>query len=390
MHYSERELMFALIRYEVCDMGLFADFEKSLTPDIISKAFELAYPQDMSHIIASAALNLGIDIPDELKQKLERSQMTAVYRHALLRHELARVCATLEEEKIPYIPLKGSVLRSYYKRPEMRTSCDIDVFVSEENLDRAAKAFEERLSYELDVRTPHDVAFYSKSKTHVELHFDLIERDEKVKCVLERVWELSHTDGNEYRHLMNRELFFAYHVAHMAKHFMGGGCGLRPLLDLWIIEHKMGYDKAVAEELVSAMGLEKFAREALALSEVWFSGKEPTATTKQMEDYILGGGVYGSAENRMAAMQTVRGGKFRYVMGRIFLPFSRLKKIYPRLEKYPILLPYYEVKRWLSYLSRKGISAGRSELKAYSSVADEKQISVSALFKELELEIPRI
>lgn len=390
MHYSERDIMFSLIRYEVCDVGLPADFEKCLTPDIISKVFEMSYPQDMSHIIATAILELGVPLSDDLKQKLERSQMTAVYRYALLRHELSRVSMALEEEKIPYIPLKGSAIRNYYKRPELRTSCDIDVFVSEENLTHAVKVLEDQLSYELDVRTSHDVAFYSKNKTHVELHFDLIERDEKVKCVLERVWELSHTDGNEYRYLMNNELFFAYHVAHMAKHFMGGGCGVRPFLDLWIIEHKMGYDKSAAQELISAMGLEKFTNEARNLSEVWFSEKEHTNTTSQMEDYILGAGIYGSAENRMAAMQTRRGGKFRYIMSRIFLPFSRLKKIYPRLEKYPILLPYYEVKRWFAYLSRNGISSGRSELKAYSAVADEKQTSVASLFKDLELQINQI
>ena len=385
MHYSVTEIMFHLIRREACDVELPVNFESSLTPDFLTEVYEKSKAQDMSHIVASSILSLGVPLCDELEEKLTRSQMSAVYRHAQQRHELARLSAAFEEAKIPFIPLKGSVIRQYYKKPEMRTSCDIDVFVGEENLDEASKILTEKLSYTFDIRTSHDAAFYSKSKTHVELHFDLIERDERVKKVLSRVWELSHKDGGEYRYLMSSELFFAYHIAHMAKHFAGGGCGVRPFLDLWIIEHKMSYDKAAAKALISDMGLEKFTEAAIALSEVWFSGADYTDTTRDMENYILAAGIYGSAENRMAAMRTKRGGKIRYAIRRIFLPYSLLKKIYPRLEKYPILLPFYEVKRWFRYLSRRGISSGRSELKTYAAVSGEKQSAVASLFEKLEL-----
>lgn len=385
MHYSMEEIMFSLIRYEVCDIELPADYKNRLTPDFISQIYKKSKPQDISHIIASAILSLDVPLDEELKQKLVRSQMTAVYRHAQLRYELERISSAFEAEKIPFIPLKGAVIRQYYKKPEMRTSCDIDIFVSEENIEAASKVLEEKLSYEFDVRTSHDVAFYSKNKTHVELHFDLIENNENIKGVLDHIWELSHSDGGEYRYLMSSELFFAYHIAHMAKHFLGGGCGVRPFLDLWIIENKMGYDKATAQALVSAMGLEKFAREALRLSQVWFSGAKHTDLSCEMGNYILGAGIYGSSENRMAVMQLRGRGKLRYALSRIFLPYSRLKKIYPRLEKYPVLLPFYEVKRWFRYLVRHGVSSGRSELKAYNSVTEEKQVSVSSLCANLDL-----
>ena len=385
MHYSASEIMFCLISREICDSELPADLEKSLTPDILSELYNLSKPHDMAHIIASAVLALDLPLDAELKKKLLHSQMTAVYRHAQIRHELVRITEAFEEAKIPFIPLKGSVIRQYYKKPEMRTSCDIDVFVAEENLDAACRILTDKFSYTLDVRTSHDVAFYSKSQTHVELHFDLIERDERVKSVLSRVWELSRAEGGEYRHVMSGELFYAYHIAHMAKHFLGGGCGIRPFLDLFIIESKMEYDKAAALALVCEMGLEKFAKEAKSLSEVWFSGAEHTDTTREMENYILGAGIYGSTENRMAVMHTKQKGKLRYALSRIFLPYSRLKKIYPGLEKYPVLLPYYEIKRWFRYLSRHGLSSGKSELKSFGAVDDEILESVSALCEKLEL-----
>ena len=386
MFCSASEAMIALIRYEVCDKVLPEEIKECLTPDFIYEIYKRAKLQDLAHIIASALFSLNVTLDGELKQKLARSQMTAVYRHAQLRHELGRISDAFESAKIPYIPLKGSVIRAYYDKPEMRTSCDIDIFVGEDNIAIAQKLLAEKLSYEFDVRTSHDVAFYSKNKTHVELHFDLIEKDGRVKEVLGHVWEHSHLDGGEYRYLMNNELFFAYHVAHMAKHFLGGGCGVRPFLDLWVMENKMEYDREAAKNLLADMGIEKFANEAKNLSSVWFSGADHTDTTREMEDYILGAGIYGSAENRTAVMQTKEVGKFKYVLTRLFLPYSKLKKIYPPLEKYPILLPFYEVKRWFRYLLRHGMASGRSQLKIYDSVSKEKKERVASLCQNLELD----
>ena len=50
----------------------------------------------------------------------------------------------------------------------------------------------------------------------------------------------------------------------------------------------------------------------------------------------------------------MRGGKFKYLMHRLFAPYSQLVKYYPRLAKYPILLPYYEIKRWIQAMRRDG------------------------------------
>ena len=387
MFYSASEAMISLIRYEVCDGPLPEKTKECLTPDFISEIYEIAKRHDLSHVIASAILPLDLPLDEALKQKLQRAQMTAVYRYAQMRHELERVSCAFEAGKIPFIPLKGAVLRQYYKRPEMRTSCDIDIFVGEENLERAVKLLTEELSYDFDARTTHDVELYSKSKIHVELHFDLIENDEKVATVLKNVWELSHLSSGECRHLMNDELFVAYHVAHMAKHFFGGGCGVRAFLDLWIINHKMAYDKDKAKNLISEMGLLKFFEEASHLSEVWFSDASHTELTKEIEEYIVGAGVYGSAENRMAVMRVTKGGgKFKYAMSRIFLPHEKLKKIYPKLEKHPILLPFYEVKRWFRYLLRHSASRGYSELSIYGSVSEEKQRRALLLCQKLKID----
>ena len=82
------------------------------------------------------------------------------------------------------------------------------------------------------------------------------------------------------------------------------------------------------------------------MSAVWFNNEEPDATTLDMENYILQGGVYGTLEQHLAMSQNKKGGKFKHLMSRIFLTYKEMSIYYPSLKKYPILFPFYQVRRW--------------------------------------------
>lgn len=387
MGYTVSDIMMFLIRCEICGGEFPSKAVKALTEQEFSELYELSRKHDMAHIVASCLLSRGILADGDLKNAFSKEQMTSVFRHAQIRHELSRVCRALAAEKIEYMPLKGSVIRKYYPKPEFRTSCDIDIFLHPEDIERASAIMTDKLGYKFDTRTPHDVAFYSPSRTHVELHFDLIEENEDIRATLSRVWDdaIPHPDFPGGK-LMSPEIFTTYHFAHMAKHFLGGGCGVRPLLDIWIIGNNMPLDEAKLYSLLSECKLQKFALEMMNLSEAWFSGGEHNDLTREAADFILGAGVYGKLENRIAMAQNNQNqGKLGYVMSRIFLPYSKLKRIYPRLEKYPILLPFYEVKRWFRYLLRKGTSSAAREMRVNSSITDEKKARLREMCKSLEL-----
>lgn len=386
MEYTVSEIMMALIRCEVCGGEFPTRVIDALGGQELKELYELSKKHDLAHIVASALLSRAI-IPDgDLKNAFAKEQMTAVFRHAQIRHELSRVCRALASAGIEYMPLKGSVIRRYYPKPEFRTSCDIDIFLHPEDVERASAVMTDTLGYKFDTRTPHDVAFYSASKTHVELHFDLIEENEDIRAVLTRVWDDSIEDADfPGGRVMSPELFVTYHFAHMAKHFLGGGCGVRPLLDLWVIGNKMTLDDDKLGELLAECKLEKFALEMMNLSDAWFCDAEHNELTREAADYILGAGVYGKLENRIAIAQNSKKGKIGYVLGRIFLPYSKLKRIYQRLEKYPVLLPFYEVKRWFRYFLRKGTTSAAREMRINTSVTDDKKERLRAMCKGLEL-----
>ncbi|MBE6534224.1 MAG: hypothetical protein E7678_04560, partial [Ruminococcaceae bacterium] len=71
----------------------------------------------------NAELNAECEIRNsELFAELEKAEMTAVWRVKNIVNEQGRVRKCFEEAEIPFILLKGSVIRDYYPEAWMRTS----------------------------------------------------------------------------------------------------------------------------------------------------------------------------------------------------------------------------------------------------------------------------
>ena len=382
-----KEQLISLLRRSLCGTALTDAEKEGLNTQSLGTIYALAKSHDLAHMVADALYAEGIEAESLVAEKLQKAQMLAMFRYTKTQYDFEMLCEALETAQIPHLPLKGSVLRDYYPSPELRTSCDIDVLVSPDDLERAIAVLTEELGYRMERRYSHDVSLFSPSEIHVELHFDLLEKDEKVGEVLSSVWETGKVaEGKSYQYQMSHEMFAVYHIAHMAEHFMSGGCGVRPFLDLWVMKHKMGYDANKTFELLRACGLQDFAKGAMALSDVWLAGDAHTALTREIEDYVMGAGVYGTVENKIAMTQsTKKEGKLRYLWKRIFLPYGRLKQFYPKLENHPVLYPYYTVKRWIWFLGRKDKKRAWHELQASGKLSQDKKERISALCDALDL-----
>lgn len=270
----------------------------------------------------------------------------------------------------------------------MRTSCDIDVLVQRENLAKAISHLTEDLQYVRRGRTAHDVSLHSPTGVHIELHFDLVEegRANNAIDVLRSVWKnVTLCEKSKHQYEMSDAFFYFYHIAHMAKHFEVGGCGVRPFIDLWILDHIEGVDKSKRDELLSSGGLLKFADVSRTLSEVWFSGREPDALTLQVQDFLLHGGAFGSAENRVALHQKARGGRIGYIMSRVFVPYARLKRYYPIVEERPWLTPFVQVRRWFMLLKPDVASMAKRELAANAKITKSTADEMSAFLDNVGL-----
>ena len=385
---SIQKTLFALLRFEICGTEL-SDGDKNLSPESLSALYKLSKAHDLAHLVADALDKNGLlDLNDDTAKKFSRERQMAVYRYEQINYELEELCQALETAEIEHIPLKGSVIRRLYPEPWMRTSCDIDILVREEQVETVVKLLVENLHYEYGERDEHDVSLYSAGGVHLELHFKLsdVRITQKGENVLAGVWALSAPrEGWSYRKEMSDGMFYFFHLAHMAKHFYEGGCGVRPFIDLWILNHKTPYERSEREKLLKEGSLSKFESGARALSEVWFSGAEQDERTRNMQDYILCGGVYGTMENGVVVKQARRGGKFKYILSRIFVPYKVLVIRYPSLKKHKWLFPFYQVRRWGRLLLKGKAKKSMRELNAGLNVSEEAKVSMEKLLHDLGL-----
>ena len=307
-------------------------------------------------------------------------------RHSLIVFE--QICDTLEKAKIPFIPLKGSVIRQYYPEPWMRTSCDIDILVKERTLEETARFLCEQLGYECEEqRTVNELSLFSPCGVHLELHYDLTEGDKYGKDILSHIWDYTTLkEGCQAWYLLSDSAFYFYHIAHMIKHFENGGCGVRPFLDLWLLNDLINFDRTDRDNLLNQGDFLTFAKACESLSVAWLENAENDTLDSQLEEYVLTGGVYGSLQNRVSIQQAKKGSKLKYILSRIFISNKELKIKYPKLEKYPWLAPFYHIKRWFKPLIDKG-SGKRSfnELSQTSTVEEQEKRARETLLRDLGL-----
>ena len=387
MQQTVEKIFFALLRFEI--NGEFCEEQKKIIkPEMLPALFKLAKRHDLAHLVGDALDKNGL-LPDgsETQKCFLKERNMAVYRYEQIEYEFEQICNTLEKAHIPFIPLKGSVIRQYYPEAWMRTSCDIDILVDKSNLGQAQEILIRYLEYQVEQgESSHDVSLYTPSGVHLELHHTLVEegRAQSSSEILYSVWE-NLIDSQCYRKAMTDEMFYFYHIAHMAKHFEIGGCGVRPFLDIYFLRKSRRYCTDGCYQILQKGGLLIFARSIEETADIWFGEAKETSLSIELQDYILYAGMYADTENRAAVQQAREGGRFKYLLSRVFVPYGRLKVQYPNLEKHKILFPFYQVKRWCRLLFGRDAKNVSREIKANAHLKSDKKDRIAKLLKDLEL-----
>ncbi|MBQ7923003.1 MAG: nucleotidyltransferase family protein [Clostridia bacterium] len=380
-------------QYSLAD--LFSEDELAfLVSDETARAvFAAASPQDLSHIPAAVFCKLQSRISDAMFASVKKVRFQTAFRCEQITHETQAVSGLFCASGIPHIPLKGAFIRPYYPSPDMRTSCDVDILVSTDDLRKAENALTEKLGYTKIRDGGHDVQFSSPTGVLLELHFTLMDEKDypRISAVLSRVWEnVRPSDEGSYKMVMSPSFAYFYHIAHMVKHYLYGGCGIRTLMDLWIFNHRIpGFDRGDAAELLAEAGILRFEEKVYSLAEMWFSGAEcdfdDRELLSQMEEYIVSGGIYGSVENKLKLNRLDNPDQGAYLRSRLFPPFERMKYEYPVLQKHKILLPFCYLKRWGRLLSKNTAKKVSLELKHNSELTPEGQDKFRQMLTDLGL-----
>lgn len=380
--------MFDLIKSVLFEGGKFDERTKEYIDEKANSLYVLSKHHDVTNIVANAIEKLGIELTDkDVAQMIKKQMFLSVVRYERINHELIRVSEAFESHGILHILMKGVILRKFYPEPWLRTSCDIDILVHEQDVEKSLNLLKS-MGYREDMRSSHDISLFSEGGVNVELHYKLVE-DGRVNCtnkVLHKVWEYTKSvDDKEYCLEMTNEMFYFFHIAHMAKHFEVGGCGIKPFIDQLLMKKSGYYKMGESNELLIEAGLLRFEGLVNKLCSVWFEGGVHDSTTQKMQEYLISGGTYGNVKNKTTAESVRKGGKVKYILHLIWLPYNDMKLKYPTLENRAFLYPFYQIRRWFGALFK--LKKRISLIKTIKNKNSTELGNIKELFDDIGLDI---
>ena len=344
-------------------------YEKALSDAEFKAVFDEAYRHNLVHILGVVLKNVS----KEQKAKLFDVSVQVLSHYELQEFFRTEIYKALENADIDYMPLKGSVLKDLYPEPWHRTCGDIDVLVRTDDIERAVEALKEEKGCKAVDKSEHDVVLIAPNGVVLELHYDLHEKE----ISSEEVWEDAKCE-EQHPYKMSNEMFILCHIAHMAKHFIRSGCGLRPFVDLYFMREKMHFDEEKLLQMLDERKLKTFYSIVLGLIEAWFMDAELTDKLENISDFILSGGVFGTVENKVAIKRARMSG-FKYFWKRAFVSCDALAYKYPILERYPELYLFCNIHRWYRLLFKGKFRKVKEELQVNAVLKGESSKKIEML-----------
>lgn len=274
----------------------------------------------------------------EVQNFLNSAYMQAIYRDAQLEYTQGLLCEELKKAGMPFIFLKGSVLKKDYPIPALRTMSDMDVLIHEtdyDTLDQVAK----NLEGEPDFGDGNHKNYFFPGNVMVEFHPNFLHHASRISTLINPGWQYAKETDGLWK--LTEEGFYLFHLCHLADHFTGSGMGVRFILDTWVLRHlhKNQPDRAKVEAELKRFGLLDFVQNIEALAETWFSGLETNELMEELGEYVLANGVFGNLDQSALNEVTLAGNKGKALLNRVFYPRAEMESRYPWCKGKPILLP---------------------------------------------------
>lgn len=361
--------------------------KENLSNESVRKALVIAKMNEVLPFVFDAINENKIYLPSEIKAKaLQRISGNISYLEKQ-RYEIETLRTLFNENGINFILLKGAKIRDFYDKPYYRNSCDIDILIKEQDLEKAKGLLVDKLKYTQQHVSMHDIGYSSSINVSVELHFTLVEEGNSNEAneILNNAWNYAQQrDRCEYE--FSQEFFYFYFICHLVKHFASAGCGLRFFIDLYYINNRAKIVAENCKEILQKGNVYTFTKYAEQLINVWFNNEEHNETTLFMEKFILDSGIYGSVKKDVEIRRSKNGGKVGYFFSRVWVPNKTIYLLFPKSRKHKILIPFYQIKRWFMILFGGNVKARYKRLKIANSTSDSEAKNIKKNFKELGID----
>lgn len=345
--------------------------------------YSLSAKHDLSHIICDFFLKNKFVGDDKLKDVFNKRIIATFQKHTLQEYELERIKGAFEKNDVPFVALKGAAIRYLYPIEWFRSSCDIDVLVEDDRLECAQNILKRELNYVEKEHGFHDVLMDSPSGVHLELHFSLLEDRSNIDSLLEKAWQYSSPINSESKERVFTPEFQIFHtISHLYYHFLSGGCGIKPFIDIKLLLGKTKYNKSILNEMLEFASIKTFFDKAIQLSNIWFGDGEHDEMTREFAEYILNGGVYGTIRNKILVDQA-QIGKTKSFFNRIFVPYNSLRILYPKIKKWQT--PFFEIVRLIDIIKRGSVGTSVQELEMRTKTKSTDIEKVQKVMKYLNI-----
>lgn len=292
---------------------------------------------------------------------------------------LKEMTTYFEEEKIPFICMKGSVVRDSYPEPSLRNMGDIDIVIHYEDRFKVDHIMMDLMGCKKMVDN-HSVWTYNIKFLTVEVHnhmfYEKLSNEFDYIGYFDDVWN----------HIKNKEVFdvsspclyvpeenyhFLYLMVHTAKHIINKGYGFRAFIDMVMFTQKNNLDWDYLEKELKNIQLLSFTQVCFAFCEKWFGVTMPLSVPldeqfyKEISAKVIRDGLFGlENEDNVGATEAKvykqgKGSYFLSMLGhirhRLFPPYEEMQLIpwYKFVDGRPWLLPAAWIYRWGYCLIKK-------------------------------------
>lgn len=309
-----------------------------------------------------------------LEQEFNGSLFHAIH----LQTEKSAIFSSFAKANIPFVPIKGAVLASYYPEPALRTMGDLDLLIHPEDRD-STRDILKSLGYSV-TRWSEREWDYAKHLVHLELQADLLHgsatKDSSIRDYINDYWPHVRpvNDGSELA--LELEFHLLYLIAHIAKHLRSAGVGLRQFFDLSVLTEYPGFqiNWELFREEAEAARLWEFSKSCFTLCHRWFGSPQvlPDADFSEeffesVTNHVFNNGVFGFdnevPHSRELLMERERSHlplpllKMRVMRRKLFPRYRDLITLtkYQGLKGRPWLLPWYWIKRlFIGFKTKRG------------------------------------
>jgi hypothetical protein len=306
-----------------------------------NKIMKLAFAHRISGFVAYACKYY--DIPEPTKTKMATEIYKTAARHTAQEHEIKELSEDFTKAQIEHCFLKGLKVSSLYDIPEMRFMLDIDVYINAENYDNAIEVMKAR-GYEVGCADEKDCSLSKKPFLNVDLHKELKYDYDLGYEFYENVNERLISLENSCEKKMSNEELYVYLLSHTAHHFATAGTGIKSVIDHYYILKNLlpECDGQILLEYLNKSGLKGFNETFTKLTKFWFMNGEVDETIKEMSDYVILSGAYGTDINFFVnSVLRISDNKKSYFLERLFPDRETLSYRYPVLKKHKALLPVF-------------------------------------------------